>query len=64
MKYNFTAKSPSDPAKGLGFLTQAEAETHCRIMNALLEDFKPELWNMSYWKVKPEPWIVEKHANT
>ena len=63
MKYKFEAGSPSDPAKaGLGFHTREKAEAHAQTMNELLEQFDdPNAgWNKSYWKSKPENWVVKE----
>lgn len=45
MKNSFVAKSPSDPANGLGFLTKDAAEAHVGVMNNLLENFDETKWN-------------------
>ena len=53
------AKSPSDQAPGLKFATIGKALAHCVIMNHALETFDTDsTWNKSYWKTKPEPWVV------
>ena len=59
--YPFGSISPSDPSKlALGYDTAKEAQEHADIMNKSLNNFEPTEWNMNYWKIKPEPWIVFK----
>ncbi len=55
-----TAKSPSDPAQvGLKFQTKELAQQHADRMNELIDTFDTDhTWNKSYWKTKPEPWVV------
>ena len=61
MKYPYQVLIPSDPAKvGLGFLTREVAEAHRNCMNSLRKGFDQDpTWNKSYWKSKPEPWVVK-----
>lgn len=63
-QYKFIAKSPSDPngtAGGLGFNCLDSANRHVDRMNELLTDYGScSLWNEEFWKIKPEPWIVEE----
>lgn len=55
------AKSPSDPAPGLKYSSKEAAEAHANRMNILLETFEEdETWNKTYWKSKPQAWVVNK----
>lgn len=57
--YEFGAISPTDNTKlALGFKTLEEAQNHVQNMNKQLENFDESKWNMTFWKQKPEEWII------
>ena len=55
--YKIFCGSMSDEVH-LGFLRMEDALVHKETMNKLLDNWNPDQWNMSYWKTKPEPWII------
>ena len=59
-KYRFGVISPNDPAQvGLGFNCRFAAERHANAVNESLKNFESDpLWDKSYWKTKPEPYII------
>lgn len=59
-QYKFGAGSPSDPCKhGLGFDSMETAQEHADRMNVLRNQYGLNtIWNIEYWKEKPEAWIV------
>ena len=55
------ARSPSDPAPGLKFKSEEEANNHALRMNSLLSSFDTDQgWNRDYWKTLPKEWVVKK----
>lgn len=60
-KYPYIARSNSDPngeLGGLGFTTIEEAESHCNVMNSLIDVYPNGGWNIEFWKSKPSRWEV------
>lgn len=57
--YPYMAFTPSDSC-ALGFDTEELAIKHANKMNEMLKDFPDGGWNVQYWKMKPEPYIVQE----
>jgi hypothetical protein len=57
----FVARSISDPNGkngGLDFNTKEAAAKHAATMNKLIEDYPTGIWNLEFWRARPEEWVV------